>query len=68
MNKYRNKIMSKTNIHKTKFNKKNSSKIINKDNMINSEKLIKNKVRRWMNKEIRLISLKREVKLEVRKM
>ncbi len=60
--------MSKTNIHKTKFNKKNSSKIINKDNMINSEKLIKNKMRRWMNKEIRLISLKREVKLEVKKM
>ena len=71
MNKYRNKIMSKTNINKTKFNKKNSFQILNKDNRItkiNSESLIRNKVQRQMNKQIRLMSLKREVKLEVRKM
>lgn len=41
--------MSKTNINKTKFNKKNSFQILNKDNRItkiNSESLIRNKVQR----------------------
>lgn len=63
--------MSKVNTNKTKFNKKNSFQILNKDNRIttiNSEILIKNKVKELMNKQMILMNLKKEVKLEVRKM